>query len=623
VLALITALGEHDRRTRGHSERVRVFCDLLAEQLHLEQGDRDRLRWAALLHDVGKLSIAPTILNKPDRLDDREFSLVKDHPARGAALTAPLLPWLGEWGLGILEHHERFDGAGYPSGVSGLDISRAGRIVGIVDAFETMTAARAYKKPMATKAAREELARCAGTQFDPTYVRAFLAISLPRLVWTMGPLSFVLQLPFLSSIAQAGSRSAAVSGQTATALAGAGAVAGAGMVGALAPLPAALTPPPPPAQAVAASVGDRGVDAPPALPPPVPVAAAPAAAPAPAATPRDEEPAPLPAATTASVASLEPAAVPVGWPFAPSASMPVTTPVPAARAAELPPPSAAPATAPPLVPPVATPPPAPPATPPVTPPATPPTTPPATPPATPPTTPPAPPVEVAPAVTLTLAPSGTVASPVTVGFTSDRDGTSFSCSVDGGPWTPCSSPLALTLPDGEHVVAVRGTSPSGLTGAPARTAPFVVVRALPIVRLVDPPSGTVTAPSVSVAFDSDAAGVGFECSVDGGLWTACTSPFTRGFPTGRTRSTCAPCRYWAASARRRGRRSPSTRPGRTWCSPPCPHPLSPAARSSWPSAATTAPRASSARSTAAPGRRAAARAGSSCPSGPTWSPCGR
>ena len=221
VLALITALGEHDRRTRGHSERVRVFCDLLAEQLHLDQGERDRLRWAALLHDVGKLSIAPNVLNKPAKLDDDEFSLIKGHPARGAALTAPLLPWLGEWGRGILEHHERFDGEGYPAGLSGLAISRAGRIVGIVDAFETMTAARAYKKPMATKAAREELARCAGSQFDPTYVRAFLAISLPRLVWAMGPLSFVLQLPFLSSIAQAGSRGAAVSGQTASALAGA------------------------------------------------------------------------------------------------------------------------------------------------------------------------------------------------------------------------------------------------------------------------------------------------------------------------------------------------------------------------------------------------------------------
>ncbi|MCW2681265.1 MAG: domain/HD domain protein, partial [Frankiales bacterium] len=239
VLALITSLGHHDRRTRGHSERVRVFCDLLAAELKLDQGARDRLRWASLLHDIGKLDVAPAVLNKPSKLDGREFALIKAHPQRGAELTAALLPWLGEWGRGILEHHERYDGKGYPSGLTGADLSRAGRIVCLVDAFETMTAARAYKKPMATKAAREELARCAGSHFDPVYVRAFLTISLPRLLWAMGPLSFLVQLPFLNTLAQAGSRSVAVSGQAATALAGAGAVATVGLTGALVPSAAA------------------------------------------------------------------------------------------------------------------------------------------------------------------------------------------------------------------------------------------------------------------------------------------------------------------------------------------------------------------------------------------------
>lgn len=109
----------------------------------------------------------------------------------------PLLAWLGEWGAGIAEHHERYDGSGYPRGLAGLAISRAGRALAVVDAYEVMTAARSYKRPMHVGTARLELARCAGTHFDPAMVRAFLAISLPRLLWTTGPLSFLANLPLL------------------------------------------------------------------------------------------------------------------------------------------------------------------------------------------------------------------------------------------------------------------------------------------------------------------------------------------------------------------------------------------------------------------------------------------
>ncbi|MCW2680393.1 MAG: domain/HD domain protein, partial [Frankiales bacterium] len=219
VLALIGALGAHDRRTRGHSERVRLLCDVLAVEIGLDEHDRDRLRWSALLHDVGKVEVSSRILNKPTRLDEAEFDEVRLHPAAGAALATPLLPWLGTWGDGILDHHERFDGTGYPHGKAGDEISEAGRLIAVIDAFETMTAARPYKKAMATRAAREELARCAGKHFDPLYVRAFLAVSLPRLLWAMGPVSFVLQLPFLSSLAQSGLRAGTTVPQAAGALA--------------------------------------------------------------------------------------------------------------------------------------------------------------------------------------------------------------------------------------------------------------------------------------------------------------------------------------------------------------------------------------------------------------------
>lgn len=199
ILSLVAALSAHDRRTRGHSERVRTFTDLLAESLELPQAARDRLRWSALLHDIGKLEVPARILNKPGKPTEPEWETLKRHPEEGARLAAPLLPWLEQWGKAIVEHHERFDGYGYPRGLAGDEISLAGRILTVSDSFETMTATRSYKKPMSIQAARKELANCAGSQFDPSVVRAFLNVALGRLRWTVGPLSWVAQLPFIGA----------------------------------------------------------------------------------------------------------------------------------------------------------------------------------------------------------------------------------------------------------------------------------------------------------------------------------------------------------------------------------------------------------------------------------------
>jgi HD-GYP domain-containing protein (c-di-GMP phosphodiesterase class II) len=201
LLTLVAALGVHDRRTRGHSERVRIYVDMIAEELRLPPGDRDRLRWAALIHDIGKLSVPGGILNKPTKPSRSEWEVLRTHPREGARLAAGLLPWLGEWGQAILHHHERFDGKGYPAGLTGGEISLAGRILSVADSYEVMTAARSYKRPMSAAAGREELVRCAGHHFDPVVVRAFLNISLVRLRLAMGPLSWLAQLPFLPRVA--------------------------------------------------------------------------------------------------------------------------------------------------------------------------------------------------------------------------------------------------------------------------------------------------------------------------------------------------------------------------------------------------------------------------------------
>ena len=188
VLVLAAAVNAHDPLTRGHSERVRAFTDMLAKELHLSADAADRLRWSALLHDCGKLTVHTDVLNKQGPLSEEEWEAVRRHPEEGAKLTLPLRGWLGSWAAAIEEHHERWDGMGYPNGLAGDGLSFGARIVGVADAYEVMTAARSYKAPLSTAEARAELAAGAGHQFDPVVVRAFLGISLGRAGWLAGPL---------------------------------------------------------------------------------------------------------------------------------------------------------------------------------------------------------------------------------------------------------------------------------------------------------------------------------------------------------------------------------------------------------------------------------------------------
>ena len=200
ILELAVALSLHDSRTRGHSERVRTYTDMVAQELHLHQHDADCLRWAALLHDIGKLAVAPEILNKPDSPDDDERLSLRNHPTEGYRIIEPLHKWLGAWAATVRDHHERFDGTGYPNGLRGRAISLGGRIVAVTDSYETMTAGRPYRSALTVAAAREELVRRSGSHFDPDVVRAFLAVSVGRLWPVVGIGALSAGVPFFGPL---------------------------------------------------------------------------------------------------------------------------------------------------------------------------------------------------------------------------------------------------------------------------------------------------------------------------------------------------------------------------------------------------------------------------------------
>ncbi|MDH3300992.1 MAG: HD-GYP domain-containing protein, partial [Acidimicrobiia bacterium] len=194
AIELITVLSGHDRMTRGHTERVRAYADIIATEMGLSEEDRAKLAWGVMLHDIGKVTVPADVLNKTGLLTDTEWALLKTHPGAGGRLLAPLQDWLGPWARAAADHHERWDGGGYPLGLAGEEISLAGRITAVADAYDVITSNRSYKKALSVQAARREMVDRAGSHFDPAVVRAFLNVSLGRR-WTAGLLATMSNLP--------------------------------------------------------------------------------------------------------------------------------------------------------------------------------------------------------------------------------------------------------------------------------------------------------------------------------------------------------------------------------------------------------------------------------------------
>ncbi len=175
ILSLIKVLEIHDYYTKGHSEFVAVYSARLAEILGLKPEDIRKVYWAGLLHDIGKILISSSILNKPARLSEEEFEEIKKHPIYGYEIlrTSRLLQGIAEI---VLHHHERPNGKGYPRGTK--DIPLEARIIAVVDAFEAMKSGRPYKPSYSLEKCLEELRSNAGTQFDPEIVEVFIKMIL-------------------------------------------------------------------------------------------------------------------------------------------------------------------------------------------------------------------------------------------------------------------------------------------------------------------------------------------------------------------------------------------------------------------------------------------------------------
>ncbi|HEY5625452.1 MAG TPA: HD domain-containing phosphohydrolase [Dehalococcoidia bacterium] len=175
VASLISALSAKDPQTKDHAERCSWYTGELAVELGLSESEVNVLRVASLLHDIGKLVVPDEVLLKPGPLNATEMKRMKRHPTDGAN-TLSNVPTAANAVPVILHHHERFDGTGYPHGLSGDDIPIGARILLVADAFDAMTEDRPYRKAMPVADAIAELKRFSGTQFDPTVVEAFLAV---------------------------------------------------------------------------------------------------------------------------------------------------------------------------------------------------------------------------------------------------------------------------------------------------------------------------------------------------------------------------------------------------------------------------------------------------------------
>ena len=173
VRTLMAAVETKDVYTRGHSERVSAASVLVARAIGMREDRVASLRYAGMLHDIGKLGVPTRVLQKSGGLTDDEFAAIQRHPMQGLEIVREI-EFLDEANAGIMHHHERLDGLGYPMGLRGAEIPEFARVIAVADAFDSMTTTRSYRGARSIEEAVVELRRCAGTQFDAAMVEALV-----------------------------------------------------------------------------------------------------------------------------------------------------------------------------------------------------------------------------------------------------------------------------------------------------------------------------------------------------------------------------------------------------------------------------------------------------------------
>ncbi len=176
ICAFNQLLDLKDLNTGVHSTRLAEWGMRVGQELGLEDDALQNLEVAALLHDIGKVGIPDSILQKPGKLDPEEYALMKKHPEYGWAVLRPL-PGFERAALDILHHHESYDGTGYPAGLKTSEIPIVSRIVSVIDAFDAMVSSRPYRKGLPTDEAMRRLILASGSQFDPAVVQSFLSFA--------------------------------------------------------------------------------------------------------------------------------------------------------------------------------------------------------------------------------------------------------------------------------------------------------------------------------------------------------------------------------------------------------------------------------------------------------------
>lgn len=177
ALAFVRAIDARDPNTARHSELVAAYSAALAAELGMDPPAVARIRRAALLHDVGKIALERSVLQKPGRLSEAEWIEVREHPVMSERILRGVHGF-SNFLAGARHHHERYDGHGYPDGLAGAEIPLDARVIAVCDAYEAMTSDRAYRAACSCAEARARLQEGAGTQFDPDCVSAFIRLDL-------------------------------------------------------------------------------------------------------------------------------------------------------------------------------------------------------------------------------------------------------------------------------------------------------------------------------------------------------------------------------------------------------------------------------------------------------------